>query len=137
MVTDNKPEEQDIQPEETTENSVEPEAEIPEQTDATEIDDTTDADETSADASEADTEEPVEETVTETSDEPVSETAPVEAVAAAEMPATTSTEAALETDDEDFGMVPRGALIFVMLMLAYYVFYWFVTWFEIFILRGA
>lgn len=32
---------------------------------------------------------------------------------------------------------PRGAFAFVLLLLAGYAVYWFITWFEIFILRGA
>lgn len=32
---------------------------------------------------------------------------------------------------------PRGALVFVGLLIAFYVIYWFITYFEVFILRGA
>ena len=51
-------------------------------------------------------------------------------------------ESALVTAHEDeqpkerYG-VPRGALAFVLVMLFGYALYWFITWFEVFVLRGA
>lgn len=42
-----------------------------------------------------------------------------------------------EEDGHDSYAAPRGALAFVMALLIFYVIYWFVTYFEVFILRGA
>ena len=39
--------------------------------------------------------------------------------------------------DDEYLMVPRGALAFVILLILFYVGYWTITWFEVFVLRGA
>lgn len=42
-----------------------------------------------------------------------------------------------ETEAQEEYGAPRGALAFVLLMLAGYAAYWFIIWFEIMVLRGA
>ena len=47
---------------------------------------------------------------------------------------------AQETTDEGhhgLGAAPRGAFAFVMGLGLFYLVYWLITWFEIFVLRGA
>lgn len=40
-------------------------------------------------------------------------------------------------ENEHSSIIPRGAIFFVGAMLTFYIIYWFLVWFEIFILRGA
>lgn len=42
----------------------------------------------------------------------------------------------VDVDDEVYPP-PKGAMAFVVLVLIGYIVYWFITWFEIFVLRGA
>ncbi|MBN1965610.1 MAG: hypothetical protein JW910_13250 [Anaerolineae bacterium] len=46
-------------------------------------------------------------------------------------------EATATTPHEDEAAAPRGAFIFVMLMLAGYFVYWFAMWFTVFVERGG
>jgi len=41
-----------------------------------------------------------------------------------------------EVEEESYG-VPRGAFAFVILMMVFFVVYFFLTWTEIFVLRGS
>lgn len=44
-----------------------------------------------------------------------------------------------QPEEEPLGgyVSPRGAFAFVMLMLVFYIGYWFISWIEIFVIRGA
>lgn len=48
-----------------------------------------------------------------------------------------ASEVEVEDIEESSYAVPRGALAFVLLMITFYILYWFFTWFEIFVMRGA
>ncbi len=69
---------------------------------------------------------------------------PEESVEVAGPPAPVTTENAAEDAPEpeaaDLGESypkPKGAFLFVMLMMLFYVFYWTLSYFEIFVFRGA
>jgi len=40
-------------------------------------------------------------------------------------------------EDADVPGAPRGAFAFVIVLAIFYTAYWIITWFEIFVLRGA
>lgn len=42
-----------------------------------------------------------------------------------------------QNQHDENSIAPRGAFVFVLLMITFYIGYWFLTWFEIFVLRGA
>lgn len=48
----------------------------------------------------------------------------------------TEIEAPSTEHEESHGPSPRGAMAFVILMLIFYIGYWFLTWIEIFVIRG-
>ena len=57
-----------------------------------------------------------------------------------ETPSIETTIETVETKKEDDGGVsidPRGALVFVFLVLIFYFGYYMISWFEIFVLRGS
>lgn len=59
-----------------------------------------------------------------------------EALQAADTDAEAPPVVEIESEDLKYPR-PRGAFIFVMLMIAFYVVYWTVSYIEIFIIRGA
>ncbi|MFZ4827505.1 MAG: hypothetical protein ACOYLB_09115 [Phototrophicaceae bacterium] len=48
----------------------------------------------------------------------------------------TEVQASTDTPSTETYAEPKGAFLFVILMLVFYVGYWFINWIEIFVLRG-
>ena len=67
---------------------------------------------------------PVDETMPETEEMPKPPAEPVAAVVAAHV-------------EESEGPAPRGAMAFVLILITGYIIYFALTWFEVFVLRGA